>query len=301
MNADVRVTFCGVRGSTAAPGPEFVQYGGNTSCVAIGPAAGPPTLLLDAGTGIRRVTSMLDGPFQGAVMITHLHWDHFQGLPFFQGADREGAQTELVLPAQAGVSAAEICDRAMSPPVFPIGIDGMNGKWAIHDTPDGLAHWGGYSVLAKEIPHKGGRTLGFRIETANNGPVLAYLPDHGPLERKSNGEIAGVLHDNAMELCEGAALLIHGGTFAYEESELALAFGHSTIDYALELADAARVQQLAITHHSPSRHDDALDGLAARYGNSSVSFAREAAMVDLVAGKPAQQVATRPGVHAGLV
>ena len=93
----MRVHLCGVRGSTPAPGAEFVRYGGHTSCLAVGHDDGPvPTLILDAGTGLRRVTALLDGrPFDGTILLTHLHWDHVHGLPFFRGGDREDARVTL--------------------------------------------------------------------------------------------------------------------------------------------------------------------------------------------------------------
>jgi phosphoribosyl 1,2-cyclic phosphodiesterase len=95
----VRLTFCGVRGSTPAPGPDFVRYGGHTSCVAVAHDGAAPTLLLDAGTGVRRVTSLLAGqPFTGMILLTHLHWDHVQGLPFFRAGDRDDARVTLLLP-----------------------------------------------------------------------------------------------------------------------------------------------------------------------------------------------------------
>ena len=123
----MRVHFCGVRGSIPAPGAEFVRYGGNTSCVAVAHDYGaPPTLILDAGTGIRRVTALLAGqPFTGTILLTHLHWDHVQGLPFFRAGDRDDAVVRLLLPDQQdGTSAEEVLGRAMSPPHFPIGPGG---------------------------------------------------------------------------------------------------------------------------------------------------------------------------------
>ena len=93
----VHVVFLGVRGSVCAPGPGFVRYGGNTSCLAMSTASGePPTLLLDAGTGIRTATGMLRGnPFRGTILVSHVHWDHVQGLPFFSAGDRAGASVRL--------------------------------------------------------------------------------------------------------------------------------------------------------------------------------------------------------------
>ncbi len=100
----MRVDFLGVRGSVCAPGRDFVRYGGNTSCVAISvDEFTPPALVLDAGTGIRGVTGMLEGaPFRGTILVSHVHWDHVQGLPFFSAGDRAGASVRLVRPAQGG-------------------------------------------------------------------------------------------------------------------------------------------------------------------------------------------------------
>ena len=120
----MRLHFCGVRGSTPAPGADFVRYGGHTSCVAVArDHTAPPTLILNAGTGVRRVTALLgDRPFTGTILLTHLHWDHVQGLPFFRAADRDDARVTLLLPDQQdGSSAEQVLARAMSPPHFPIG------------------------------------------------------------------------------------------------------------------------------------------------------------------------------------
>jgi len=129
----VRVHLCGVRGSTPAPGVEFVRYGGQTSCVALAhDGAAGPTLVLDAGTGLRRVTALLGGqPFNGTILLTHLHWDHVHGLPFFTAGDRDGSRASLLLPAQPdGAPAADVLARGMSPPHFPITPHGLRGDWS---------------------------------------------------------------------------------------------------------------------------------------------------------------------------
>src|SRR5690349_3256722 len=102
----MRVTVCGTRGSTPAPGPEFVRYGGHTSCVAVAHDGQPPSLILDAGTGIRRVTKLLDGqPYVGAILLGHLHWDHTQGLPFFNSGDNPESRVAVYAPAQGDTRA----------------------------------------------------------------------------------------------------------------------------------------------------------------------------------------------------
>jgi phosphoribosyl 1,2-cyclic phosphodiesterase len=125
----VRIHLCGVRGSTPAPGPEFVRYGGHTSSVALAhDGSASPTLILDAGTGLRRVTGLLGGQaFTGTILLTHLHWDHVHGLPFFVAAIAPARVTPL-LPEQVGwLLAADVLARGMSPPHFPIGPEGLRG------------------------------------------------------------------------------------------------------------------------------------------------------------------------------
>ncbi|MGH2902239.1 MAG: MBL fold metallo-hydrolase, partial [Solirubrobacteraceae bacterium] len=100
----MRVVFCGVRGSTPAPGIEFVRYGGHTSCLALYRDGDPlPTLILDAGAGLQAATRLFAGaPFHGTILLTHLHWDHVVGLPFFAAADNPGARVSVLLPEQDG-------------------------------------------------------------------------------------------------------------------------------------------------------------------------------------------------------
>ena len=132
----MRIHLCGVRGSTPAPGAEFDRYGGHTSCVALCPDDGAPfdhgaapRLILDAGTGLRRVTGLLGGaPFTGTIILTHLHWDHVHGLPFFAAGDRPGARVTLMLPEQGSAGAEEVLALGMSPPHFPIRPSGLRGE-----------------------------------------------------------------------------------------------------------------------------------------------------------------------------
>ncbi|MDQ3218226.1 MAG: hypothetical protein M3Q18_10330, partial [Actinomycetota bacterium] len=97
----MRIVLCGVRGSTPSPGPQFVRYGGNTSCVALSHSSEAPTLVLDGGTGLQQLAPRLNGSaFRGTILLTHLHWDHTHGLPFFSSGDRDDASVSLVMPAQ---------------------------------------------------------------------------------------------------------------------------------------------------------------------------------------------------------
>ena len=191
----MHISFCGVRGSTPSPGAEFAGVGGHTSCVAIGAAGRAPTLVLDAGTGLRRLTGVLDGAaFRGTILLSHLHWDHTHGLPFFAAADRPDASVRLLLPDQ-GADAKETLARGMSPPHFPIGPDGLRGTWTFDGMAEGTTALEGFTVLAREIPHKGGRTFGYRVSDGRT--TIAYLPDHAPQSLGPGPEGLGEYHDAA--------------------------------------------------------------------------------------------------------
>jgi phosphoribosyl 1,2-cyclic phosphodiesterase len=263
----VQVQLCGVRGSTPAPGADFVRYGGNTSCVAVARDGEPPSLILDAGTGIRAVTGLLAGhPFRGTIMLSHLHWDHVQGLPFFRAGDRDDAEVSLLMPDQQdGGSAELVLARAMSPPHFPIGPDGLRGRWTFGTLSPGPAVVSapGFTVEAREIPHKGGRTLGYRVSDGHS--VLAYVTDHCPTALGPGPDGWGEYHAAAMELAAGADVMIHDAQLLAEEVPAQAAFGHAAADYAVELARRAGARRAVLFHHRPDRTDDALDQLARQF------------------------------------
>jgi phosphoribosyl 1,2-cyclic phosphodiesterase len=248
----LRIHLAGVRGSTPAPGAEFVRVGGHTSCVAVlADGDDAPRLVLDAGTGLRRVAGLLDGgPFRGTILLTHLHWDHTQGLPFFTSADRADADTTLVMPDQG--DPVEVLGRAMSPPHFPIGPEGQGGTWTFRSIDAGRHEVEGFQVDAFEVPHKGGRTFGYRVTDGDRS--LAYLPDHLPDD---------ATHDDVVARVGDVDLLVHDAQFTDAEAALARAYGHATIDQAVGLARDAGARELLLFHHAPGRDDDAVDGILA--------------------------------------
>jgi ribonuclease BN (tRNA processing enzyme) len=270
----LELRLCGVRGSSPAPGYRFAGVGGNTSSVAISVDGAAPRLLLDAGTGITQVSELLHGkPFDGTLVLTHLHWDHVQGLPFFKSADRDDATTHLLLPDQG--DAEEVLERAVSPPHFPITPHGLQGSWSFDGLTEGTHAVEGVDLKAIDIAHKGGRTFGIRVSSGEG--AIVYMPDHAPVQYGKGSSGVGAVHDAALELAGGADVLIHDGQFTREELDQAIAYGHATIDYAVELAEAAGVGRLVLTHHSPVRTDDQVAGLVKRYasGQESISFATE--------------------------
>ncbi len=256
-----------MRGSTPAPGPDFVRYGGHTSSVALAHHDERPSLLIDAGTGVRRVTDLLDDhPFRGTLLLSHLHWDHTQGLPFFTGADRPDARMDVYIPEQG--DAVEVLSRALSPPHFPIHPEELRGECTFSGLPPGTYSFEGFSVFALDIPHKGGRTFGFRV--SDEGGAVAYLSDHSPVGVGPGPEGHGEYHQAAMTLAQDVDLLVHDAQHTGGEFEAKRFLGHSSVDYAVGLAKEAGARRLLLFHHDPSRTDDGIDAIVAAHRDGPV-------------------------------
>jgi phosphoribosyl 1,2-cyclic phosphodiesterase len=264
------VHVLGVRGSTPAPGHAFARHGGNTSCIAVAMDDELPSLLLDAGTGLRGLGSLLgEAPFRGALLLGHLHWDHTQGLPFSRAIDHDGAEVRLCLPDQEdGNEAIDVLRRAMSPPHFPIGPEALRGRWTFEGLEPGFHHLGGFEVLALEIPHKGGRTFGYRVSDGRT--AVAYLSDHGPAALGPGPEGWGPYHENAMALAAGVDVLIHDAQHTAEELPARVSWGHSAVDYPVRLGELAGAKSVLLFHHDPSRTDDEVDAIVASFAGASI-------------------------------
>lgn len=276
----MRVHICGVRGSTPSPGAEFARYGGHTSCVALAHDGAPPSLVLDAGTGLRRLTTLLDGAaFAGTLLLGHLHWDHTHGLPFFRAGDRFDARIGLLMPEQG--DAIEVLSRMMSPPHFPIGPTELRGEWHFAGLDAGDTHVEGFEVLARDIPHKGGRTFGYRVSDGRS--AIAYLSDHGPSQLGPGPDGWGPYHETALELADGVDLLIHDAQHTAAELPAVAAYGHSAADYAVRLGELAGAGGVLLFHHDPSRTDDEVDEIVAGFQHREVkvSAAAEGTTIDL--------------------
>lgn len=265
----IRVHVLGPRGSTPAPGNEFSRYGGHTACVAIAHDGHPPSLIIDAGTGIRSLSPLLEHrPFRGTILLGHLHWDHTQGLPFFKSGNDPGARVDLWGPAQVrpggGVDDFEgVLSRAMSPPHFPIGPRELRGEWAFAGIEEGEHETAGFSVRALQIPHSGGRTFGYRVTDGQS--TLAYISDHYPLHLGPGEDGLGLRHPNALNLAHRADLMLHDAQYLDEELPERAHFGHSSAGYAVGLARAAGARHVLFYHHDPDRTDAEVDAMLARY------------------------------------
>jgi phosphoribosyl 1,2-cyclic phosphodiesterase len=281
----VNVTFYGVRGSCPCSGDRYRRYGGNTSCLVID-IEGDEPLIVDLGTGLRALGDVLHKevralgtPLHATALLTHLHFDHILGLPFFGPLHDPGARLTVHGPAQPKGSLKDALHAAVQPPVFPIHMEQFRGEIITIDTRDEDFSIGSAKVMARLIPHSG-ITLGYRIEA--EGRTMAYLPDHqAPLDRRT-------IPDAVLELCQGVDLLVHDGQYTDDEFSTKADWGHSTAAFAVHVAAEAQVKRLLLSHHDPSHNDRDIDRiltLARRLPEAKeledVSSAHESQSIDL--------------------
>lgn len=253
----LNVTFFGVRGSTPCSSEQTKRYGGNTSCVAL-ERPGEPPILFDLGTGLRYFgeTVAADRPFQGTAFVTHLHWDHVQGMPFFVPILKPGAHLDLYGPTQFdGTTLREAFDKCVSPPFFPVPIDDLLGEIEFHDCGNEDLKVGSAQIMSRPVPHNGA-TNGYRVEWG--GASVTYISDH---QQPVEGGLR--VTDEVLELCDGVDLLIHDAQYTPHEFTKKATWGHCTMEFALFVAKEAGARRLALYHHDPTRFDDALDDLTA--------------------------------------
>jgi phosphoribosyl 1,2-cyclic phosphodiesterase len=215
---------------------------------------GQDPIVFDLGTGLRAFgdTQPLDGTFSGTALVTHIHWDHVQGLPFFPPADRVGAKFDIYGPQQDEGTLADLFNGFMRPPYFPVMFSELRGDIRFHEVLKDDLVVGSAKIAVRPVPHCG-PTVGFRVQW--DGAVVTYISDHqAPLGLDT-------IADSVMELAEGADVLIHDAQYTREEFVQKAHWGHCTIDYAVRVAQEARVRKLVLFHHDPAHGDDQLDEL----------------------------------------
>ena len=251
------VTLWGTRGSLASPGAETARYGGNTSCVEVGDSNGS-VLVLDAGTGIRRLGTSLPRNLRRVdILLTHLHMDHIQGLGFFAPLYDPAVAVHIWGPASTTVSLRARLMRYLSPPLFPVHLRDLPCCLEVHEVPCGDFEVGPFHISCALVCHPG-PTVGYRIATA--GAVLAYIPDHEPaLGNRAFPPSAD--WTSGYQTAAGADLLIHDAQYSLEEYAAHVGWGHCGIEDALAFAQLARVKHLVPFHHDPAHSDDDLDRL----------------------------------------
>jgi phosphoribosyl 1,2-cyclic phosphodiesterase len=254
----VRARVWGCRGSLAAPGPETVRYGGNTSCVEIR-LSDDRLIVIDAGTGVRGLGVAMgrNRPDRIDLLLTHLHLDHIEGLGFFTPIWDPSCEIHIWGPASPLHTLKEDIARYFSPPLFPVHLDDIPSDLHFHDSTDTDWELGTAKITAERVTHPG-PTVGYRVE--ENGKVLTYISDHEPalgvdLGTASPDWISGY------SLAQGADVLLHDAQYTEEEYPERVGWGHSSIHHTVTFALIAKVRRLLMFHHDPLHSDAQLEAM----------------------------------------
>lgn len=258
------LTFWGTRGSVPTPGPRTTRYGGNTSCVSLSTNGNSEQLvILDAGTGVRPLGNLLmeeaNGSMEMDLLLSHTHWDHIQGLPFFTPMAAEGHIVRIWGAKQGNVDLPVILQQQMHPVVFPVPLEELATDLTVGHIEPGTFEIDGFEVTAMRVRHPAS-TMAYRLIPKDGGTSLAFVPDNelGP------GGDYGVAENWRAEFVEFLAdvdVLIHDAMFAERDLERFRGWGHSSPDEALALAAEAKAKQLVLFHHRPEHDDDTMDAL----------------------------------------
>lgn len=266
-----QIKFWGTRGSIPVPSPETLRYGGNTTCVEL--RADGEIIVLDAGSGIRALGIALEREFQGrpiklSLLITHAHWDHIQGFPFFKPAYDSNNEIRIFGFDGAGATFREIITEPMKSPFFPITMRELSARMDINKLNEMKFSLGKLDIHAAFVNHPG-VCAGYRIFTS--GGSIAFLPDHEPYEfflHAARGKqlspdevkkIAAEQHAALVQFLRGSDVLILDTQYTDQEYETHIGWGHGSISSAVSLAIEAGVQTLLLFHHDPSHDDKMVD------------------------------------------
>ncbi|MBX5490171.1 MAG: MBL fold metallo-hydrolase [Chloroflexi bacterium] len=267
----MQVRFWGTRGSIAVPGPTTVRFGGNTSCVEMRTAAGE-LFIFDSGTGIRALGQALlaaGGPVRGHILLSHTHWDHIQGFPFFAPAFVAGNEFTIYAGRDLDRDLESVLAGQMEYTYFPVRLADMGATVHFRDLDEGEYAIGGARVQVQYLNHTS-LTMGYRVQADDR--VLVYATDTEPHDRTPRpldrrGQALWPVHEGDrrfVEFIRGADLLITDAQYLAEEFPQKLGWGHSSVEHAVDFAVAAQVRRLALFHHDPGRTDEGVATLLAR-------------------------------------
>ncbi|HET6519216.1 MAG TPA: MBL fold metallo-hydrolase [Geminicoccaceae bacterium] len=294
----MRVRFWGTRGSIAKPGPSTTRYGGNTGCVEVRSAAGT-LVVLDCGTGAHGLGQALMAagprPLRGHILISHTHWDHIQGIPFFAPLFVPGNEWDIYAPRGLAQGLRDTLAGQMQYTYFPLALEQLGAEIRYHDLVEGAFRIGDIDVRTRYLNHPA-LTLGYRLEA--DGVSLVYASDHEPYSPRlasGSGEISGRDQRHA-EFLAGADLVIHDAQYTAGEYADKAGWGHSTVEYAIAVSRHAGARRLALTHHDPLRDDDALDRIIE---NVRAGLGEGASSLDVFAAAEGGAMELKAAVDAG--
>jgi phosphoribosyl 1,2-cyclic phosphodiesterase len=258
------VTFWGTRGSIPTPGAHTARYGGNTPCVAV-EGAGGGLVILDAGTGIRalgvKLVERQDGAVNAEILLSHAHWDHIQGLPYFKPFFSPGNAVRIWGSQQGEVSLEAILRQQMHPAVFPVPLDALSARLSVEHVVDGEFPVGEFRVRSMKLRHPG-TTLGYRLTPSAGGASLAYVTDN-ELGTGGKHETGPGWRKELVAFLKGVDLLIHDAMYTPDELKAHAGWGHSSYTEAVALAAEAGIGRLVLFHHEPDHADGDMDDLLA--------------------------------------
>jgi phosphoribosyl 1,2-cyclic phosphodiesterase len=256
------VTFWGTRGSIPTPGPGTARYGGNTACISVAGRDGR-LVIFDAGSGLRPLGHELMKQRQGVltadILLSHTHWDHIQGLPFFKPLSSRDTSVCIYGAAQEGVPLKEILGRQMDPMVFPVPLNALAASLMVVEIEQGEFEIDDFKICALRLRHPG-TTLGYRLVPMTGGKEIAYVTDN-ELGPGGNYEVPADWRAQMVEFINGVDTLIHDAMYLDQIIQARAGWGHSTPRQAVDLAREGRCRRLVLFHHEPEHDDDALDQL----------------------------------------
>lgn len=314
----MRVQFWGTRGSLAKPGPTTLRYGGNTSCVEVRTADGT-LIIFDCGTGAHGLGLALqdsgEHPLRGHLLISHTHWDHIQGFPFFAPLFNPGNEFDIYAPGGLGHDLETTLAGQMEYRYFPVTLAQLAAAIRFHDLVEGSFAIGDVRVVTQYLNHPA-LSMGYRVEA--DGAVVVYSADHEP-HAPHHPEEGSVRAGDAralwvhsedrrhVEFLAGADLVIHDAQYTVEEYQKKVGWGHGPAEWAVDYAVAAGAKRLALFHHDPLRDDAAEDRLlescrqraAATSGGLEVFAAAEGQVIDLSEREATMTRSVSPAEPAG--
>lgn len=262
------VKFWGTRGSIPTPGRETTRYGGNTPCVALRQhgTRGEQIVILDAGTGVRPLGLDLmgngSGPLSIDILVSHTHWDHIQGLPFFAPFFGRGNAIRIWGPKQDATDLEAILRDQMNPVVFPVPLDELAAELSVAHIGGGEFEINGFGVQAMRMRHPG-HTLGYRLTPLDGGGTVGYATDN-ELGPGGDYDVGASWRREFVAFLRGVDVLVHDGMYWPEEAKRFPGWGHSSNLEAVELAVEAEVERLVLFHHRPEHDDATVDAMLAQ-------------------------------------